>query len=283
MKANQITKTPGKRAAFTLVELLVVMTLLVLLAALTLPALYNTTQRAQGVHCSKNLKQLGLAWALYAKDNEDRVALNNLEDNQQVPNNWAGGWMNKIATNTDNTNQFLLKNGQLGAYTEDLAAFKCPGDQLRINVGGRPLERVRSVAMNFYVGFKALGRADEWQEVMKTSDLVSPTPQGTFILAVQREDGINDTRYRVDADRGLVENPAFYHNGGDNLVFGDGHVELHRWLDPRTKPRINREKESWHIGPNVGEGWTDENADINWLRRHASAKRPKEAIEVANN
>ena len=259
------------------------MTIIAILAGLALPFLYGSTERAQGVRCGKNLRQLGIAWTLYAGDNENRVALNRPDPGTQFPHNWAAGWMDKSTSNTDNTNRTLLQKGQIGAYIQDLSVYKCPGDRLTVKVGGQDTPRVRSVAMNFYVGFKSIGLADQWQEVMKTSDMIHPDPKETFILAVQREDGINDTRYRVDADRGLVENPASYHNAGDNLVFGDGHVELHRWLDRRTRPAINRAKTSWRVGPNVGEGWTDENPDINWLRRHASAKRPEEPVEIANN
>ena len=80
----------------------------------------------------------------------------------------------------------------------------------------------------------------------------------------------------------MVENPAFYHKGADNLVFGDGHVELHKWADPRTTPELDRTKSSWHVGPNVGEGWANDNVDINWLRARASSQVPEKSISLAN-
>lgn len=273
MKTNRRIQILVPTAAFTIVELVVVIVVILIIAGLTLPVLSRATERAQGIRCSENLKELGLAWALYAQDHEGRVALNRPTPDWNITANWASGWLDKIADNTDNTNRNLLEEGQLGLYVSNLEAYKCPGDRLTVEMGGVPMTRLRSVAMNFYVGFQAVGRAGEWQEVLSTSDMVNPDPQTTFILAVQREDGINDTWYRVDADRGLVENPASYHNGGDNLVFGDGHVELHRWIDPRTTPSINRSKSSWHVGPNVGEGWAHDNVDINWLRHHASATK----------
>lgn len=264
--------------AFTLIELLVVMAVIGILAGMLLPALSTTSDRSQGLQCGRNLKQLGLAWSLYTKDNADHVAQNQPSAKEKLPYNWAGGWLDKLESNTDNTNQTLLKEGQLGAYMDELAAFKCPGDRLSLEINGQEHERPRSVAMNFYVGFKALGRAGEWQEVMKTGDFKERGADKTFTMIVQREDGINDTMYRVDANRGLVENPAFYHNGADNLVFGDGHVELHKWIDPRTTPEINRTTTTWRVAPNVGEGWANGNLDINWLRTHATAKRSRLAV-----
>jgi hypothetical protein len=53
--------------------------------------------------------------------------------------------------------------------------------------------------------------------------MVDPGPINTFVMIVQREDGINDAWYRIDMEAGgFVESPAFYHNGADNLLFGDG-------------------------------------------------------------
>jgi prepilin-type N-terminal cleavage/methylation domain-containing protein len=272
-----------KPNAFSLIELLVVMAVIAVLAGLLLPSLSTAESRSEGVQCGNNLRQLGLAWTLYAADNEGHVAQNQSSPNESLPHNWAGGWLNKMASNSDNTNSSLLKNGQFGPYMDSLESFKCPGDTLTVKIDGKHRDRPRSVAMNFYVGFKAIGRAGEWQEVMKTSDMKSLSPNKTFTMIVQREDGINDTWYRVDALRGLVENPAFYHKGADNLVFGDGHVELHKWVDPRTTPELNRKLSSWHVGPNVGEGWANDNMDINWLRARASTQLPVKPLALAEN
>ncbi len=235
---------------FTLLELLVVIAVISILASLLLPALNQSKNKAQCVSCLSNVRQLCLAWNLYAGDNNDRLVYNLGGSRAQpvIPPNPDLNWVNNVMTwelDSGNTNLTFLSKSPLGSYlANSIAVFKCPSDNVLSAVQRQAgwTKRVRSVALNAMVGdpgpnLKANVNMFNpgYRQFLRLADI--PHPVQIFTFLDEHPDSIGDGYFLNNGDQLEWDHlPASYHNGLGNFAFADGHLESHRWLLSQTKP-----------------------------------------------
>ena len=108
-------------AAFTLVELLVVVAIIAMLAALLLPALSGARAQARVKVCGNNLRQLGFGIAMYADDNTDFVPPGFYilpgTCNQTGANRYGPGWRASIFPYVQNYKKvYVCPSNPAGKY-----------------------------------------------------------------------------------------------------------------------------------------------------------------------
>jgi len=268
------------QSAFTLLELLVVIAVIAILAALLLPALSKAKARATAIQCESNLKQLQVAWQLYADENNEFIPGNNwwMEAGSngcvRGPFNWMTGWEDAtLADNGDNTDTSLFLDSQwssLGQFTKSAAIYRCPASRVTVKEGGGLFSLARTVSMNGWMGYT--NRPDPFggafKYFQKTTDFVKLKPTDAFVFVDERDDSVDDGFFGVSFTQDyMVELPSNFHGGNGPLTFADGHSEIHRWRSPDTQ--FNQQSGVATAKYNFISVAPDD-VDLLWLRSHAT-------------
>jgi prepilin-type N-terminal cleavage/methylation domain-containing protein/prepilin-type processing-associated H-X9-DG protein len=268
-------------AAFTLIELLVVIAIIAILAAMLLPALNNSKAKAQGVQCMSNLKQLQYVFLMYPDDNNDKVTSSGYTSPVEATA-WVNGWEDFNGGNADNYDPGTLVDpvrAKFAPYLKSIGVYKCPADHSAVKVGGQIVPRLRSMSMGQQwagpgdwldpAGFGVNGTSKKYRVYYKKSAIENPVIR--FVFIDEHPDGINAGGFanmmveNPSAAR-IIDFPASYHNGACGISFSDGHAEIHKWRDARTRAPVNYNN---NLTLNVD---SPNNQDMIWLSDHTTAR-----------
>jgi prepilin-type N-terminal cleavage/methylation domain-containing protein/prepilin-type processing-associated H-X9-DG protein len=258
---------PGRRrSAFTLIELLVVIAIIAILAAMLLPALSRAKLKATQANCLSNEKQLGLAFTMFADDNNDAV----------VPYAGGGGFWNAPAlggtpAQAQAAVERALKDqnqNPLAKYIPAPAVFHCPGDT-RFKKGSLAqgwaydsYSKLQNVGGEPYNNYWGAGATYTRLSTIKQ-------PVNTFIFFEDadwrnRNVGTWVVQWNLGAASFTwVDPPAMYHGDVSTQAFADGHAAYHKW---RTASIINAGRRAANGQPGDNFGGPTSGLDYEFVR-----------------
>lgn len=215
-----------KRRGFTLLELLVVTGIVSVLAGILFPVFALAKESGKGTACLSNVRQVGLAWQMYAADADDRACLS-----YYYLDNFARevAWDFELVWTTPD--KPVVKPGLLATYTKEGRLHRCPS--FRGEAWGRPHTGM-AYNVSFVGGDVLSGRPE-------TALGAIGDPAGTALFADagfgNPVAGHNYLRAPSDPFFGIGK-VHFRHSKGANVAFADGHAK--RWsrqcLPSKTEP-----------------------------------------------
>ena len=191
------------RLGFTLVELLVVITIIAVLVAISFPIYRMALAHANCTGCASHMRTLGLAFVSYANDN-----------NSQLPGRAEGAGVNKWPT--------LLLD-----YVQNPEVYADPGDPVASAIP--TTQMVSNTANNssfFFNGFNDIGA---YTNPNITVGMANIATVGTPVLLLGQKISGN-TQFYMDFVEGnqddILDKTTYF--GGSNYAFADGSVQFMR-------------------------------------------------------
>ena len=219
------------RKDFTLLELLIVIAIIAILAAMLLPALNKARATAFGSMCMSNLKQVAYASLQYAGQNKDMIALGDLGMSAMVNTGEIPKYKNAACPLLPNENHNSTCYGSFSANGDGNYTAKCRKLGPANSGGGTSSSPIEYYAENVSWGLYKLF-AVKVNRVKQASSAI------TFFDSIRYNYNATDPAKKRDYNYSIVSSnktlanyqnngagvPHMRHSDGINVAFVDGHA-----------------------------------------------------------
>ncbi len=227
-----------KKQNFTLTELLVVISIIAILAGLTMPALNKARSSAMATACSSNLKQVGAVFVLYANDSEDLLPPAETANNEP----WFWGledkkyFRNDMRNNTSKTvvNCPLTRGNPNGA------------EGYGVPVGDADLDGGKATSFNAKIFMRSRLDMDPTKSFLAADSIIY---KGAPMNSSRKEAySIGQNQSSYEKGKGVV---ALRHSNRVNTLMLDGRVDT---LDREKAKKVMEEKYAYFIDEDTSDG-----------------------------
>jgi len=206
------------RRAFTLVELLVVIAVIAILAAILFPVFAQARDKARSAACMSNMKQLGTSIQMYVQDYDEQIFFRSTNN------------ANSTRIHTATTGNGLKWWNVLMPYIRDKNVFRCPSDTPNPSVDTNGLAIIpRSYAASASMEALSLAQVSRTVETIVITEAWSTNGSGSKMNTEQWLEAFDGDMAPDPLRPGSMLKYANRHQGGMNCTFFDGHA---KWLKP---------------------------------------------------
>ncbi len=240
-----------KQRAFTLIELLVVIAIIAILAAILFPVFAQAREKARQASCLSNLKQLGIAVAMYVQD-YDELFGGGSTHLQGDPGNCIGHrwWLDMIEPYIKNRQLKNCPSERVRAAFFDPTIADVPGTQCGEGIYYSSYSW--NVVLCYIDGTNGLSSlpgfqcfTSNWQYwgIRRGTSLAAVARPAEVIAIMDTRDGWIETWADVltDLARTPGQGVAYRHNDGFNAVYVDGHARYNRKFSTKLRNWVIQE------------------------------------------
>jgi prepilin-type N-terminal cleavage/methylation domain-containing protein len=215
-----------RRRAFTLVELLVVIGVIVLLVAVLLPVLSKVREQGLAVLCQNNQRTLWHADLVFAADNEGHLVGNQYDTANSVfaHRDWLRG-----SDNTSTGWQNAPQAGTLWGYVRDARTYLCPTRDHASGIGTlNDLDASSNGQFDYAIFLSFAGaKLEHLPSVATATDPTTGTLETILAPMVVEEQPESINKTNVEGGHANTDHLAHNHRGGAFYIATDGSAQFY--------------------------------------------------------